>query len=382
MSQTLTEQTAISRSIRERASVALDAVEEGQSLTASQALALLALPSTSDCARLRWVADARKTHQVGGGIAYETGQSLFLTNICEMAPALYPYPARMGSSHAYVVSIDTIDDVLQAAKSGQSRWLNLSGGGFHSQLVIPGLEAPTVLKTCLRVLNHIQEQAPFCRVRGFSPDEIAFLAVVSNRSEAYILDCLKDHGLSVLEGFGAEILEDAHRARVAPKKLTVKRWLEIVALAHRRGLPTMARLEAGPLENWEQRVAHLLQLRAFQDIHPGAFQRLLIQLWPKPSHQPMPGPQAGLIAELDALKLVSVARLLLGSQIPHIQLGWVPERLAMSQHAFEWGASHAGSTDDLVYAHFLRGLPQGAGWTEAELRGLIQEAGRSPLSET
>ncbi|WP_303674321.1 hypothetical protein [Vampirovibrio chlorellavorus] len=378
MTQTLTEQSDLSRAIRERASAALDRAEDDQPLTVAQALALLALPTVADCARLRWVADGRKTHQVGEAIAYETGQSLFLTSICEMAPALYPYPARLGNAHEAVMSIDAIDATLQAAKSSQSRWLTLSGGGFHSALVIPGLEAPTVLKTYLRVLNHIQDQAPFCRVRGFSPEEIAFLAVVSDRSESYILDCLQDHGLAVLEGFGAEILEDAHRVRVAPKKLTVKRWLEIVALAQGRGLPTIARLEAGPLENWEQRVAHLAVLRAFQDAHPGAFQRLVIQLWPKPPHQPVPGAQAGLTTELDALKLVSVARLLLGSQIPHIQLGWIPERLAMSQQAFEWGASHAGSTDDLVYANFLRNLPQSAGWTEAELQGLIQEAGRTP----
>jgi 2-iminoacetate synthase ThiH len=378
LSQASTEQTDLSRAIRERASYVLDAVEDGQTVEVTQALALLSLKSTSDCARLQRVSDALRTRQAGHGIAYDTGQSLFLTNICEMTPALYPYPAPSGSPQAHGTSIDTIDAILQATKSGQSCWLTVSGGGFHSQLVIPGLEAPTVLKTYLRVLSHIQDQLPSCRVRGFSPDEIAFLAVVSNRSEAYILDCLRDHGLEVLAGFGVEILDDTHRARIAPKKLTVKRWLEIVAMAHQRGLPTIARLEAGPLESLEQRLAHLAVLRAFQDIHPGAFQRLTLQMWPHPPHLPIAGPQAGLISELDVLKLVAVARLLLGSHIPQIQLSWFPERLDLSQQAFEWGASHAGSTDDLAYAHFLRGLPPAPVWTEAELRSLIQEAGQSP----
>ena len=229
------------------------------------------------------------------------------------------------------------------------------------------------------MLNHIQDQVASCRIQGFSPDEIAFLAVVSNRSEAYILDCLKDHGVRVLESFGTEILEDAHRVRIAPKKLTVKRWLEIVALAHQRGMPTLARLEAGPLESREQRVAHLALLREFQDTHPGAFQRLIIQLWPHPSHQPIAGPQAGLISESEALKLVSVARLLLGQQIPQSQFSWVPERLEMAQQAFEWGASHAGNTDDLSYAQFLRNKAPVPVWTESELRGLIEEAGQRPV---
>lgn len=378
LSQTFSDQTALSRSMQETAYFALDAVEDGQPLNASQALALLSLPALSDCARLRFAADSLKTSQVSPEIAYSTGQSLFLTNICEMTPALYSYPVQPGSSSAYCLSIDDIDAVLQAATSQQSQWLTVSGGGFHSQIIIPGLEAPTVLKTYLRVLSHIQDQAPSCRVRGFSPDEIAFLSVVSNRSEAYILDCLKDHGLQVLEGFGAEILVDAHRARIAPKKLTVKAWLSIVAQAHERGIPTVARLEAGPLENWEQRVAHLILLRAFQETHPGAFQRLTIQMWAHPAHLPVAGPQAGLIAEVEALKLVAVTRLWLGEQIPQIQLAWMPERPETTQQAFEWGASHAGSNDDWVYAHFLRGNPRVPAWTEAELRSLIQEAGHSP----
>lgn len=298
-----------------------------------------------------------------------------------MAPALYPYPATQGNPQAYRLSIDDIDTILQAVKSQQSQWLTVSGGGFDSELVIPGLEAATVLKTYLRVLNHIQDQVPSCRIQGFSPDEIAFLAVVSNRSEAYILDCLKDHGVRILEGFGTEILADAHRARIAPKKLTVKRWLEILALAHHRGMPTIARLEAGPLESREQRVAHLALLREFQDDHPGAFQRLIIQLWSHPSHQPIAGPQGGLISESEALKLVSVARLLLGQQIPQIQFSWVPERLEMAQQAFEWGASHAGNTDDLAYAQFLRNQRPADVWAESELRGLIEEAGQRPVLE-
>lgn len=357
----------------------LQRAADEQVLTPQQALRLLTVQNGSDLLALRQVAQDLAQRQGGPEVTYTTGRSLFLTNVCELRPVLYPYPKRPEQPGAWIASVDTVDQLLEAARRESVQWITLSGGGFHTGLVIPGLEAPTVLKTYLRVLERIQDRVPESWLCGFSPDEIAFLALVSDRSEAYILDCLLDYGLRRLEGFGTGLLLDRHRARLSPKKLTVKQWLDIVALAHQRGVPVVARLEASQLESWEQRLEHLYLLKAFQEHYPGAFCQLVVQAWPYPPVEPVTGPCGGFTQERDFHKLMAVARLVLGPLLPELQLAWVPDRLAMTQGAFEWGSRHAGGTHDLAYAHFLRDECSQPAWTETELRRLIQEAGYSPL---
>jgi cyclic dehypoxanthinyl futalosine synthase len=190
-----------------------------------------------------------------------------------------------------------------------------------------------------------------------------------------------DHGLKALDTFGVDVLVDTVRASISPKKATVKRWLEIAAMARQLELPVTARIEAGPIERLSQRVRHFEVLRWFLEKHPGTFSKLVPQMWAKPLIQPVPPPGLAYTNYSHRLKLIAVSRLFLGSLIADQQVCWLPDQVEEAQEALSWGANDFGCTDSLAYYRFLSGQMTGFetrnGFTESEFAGLIRETGSS-----
>jgi FO synthase subunit 2 len=356
----------------------LNAVEDGRALSVGEALQLLQAQKEDDLALLREAADAARKRQRGDAIGTAAGCSLFLTNLDEMAPSIHPYPRRPGDTGAWTVSIDDIDAYLELAGYRKLTQITVSGGGFWPYLQIPGLEAPTLLKTYAKVLAHIREKAPTLAITGFSPDELDFLRIISDRNERYVLELLKDQGLQVVGGHGAEILVDAVRRKVSPKKAKVKRWFEIVATAHNLAVPTVLKIEAGHFETLPQRVQHLERAREFLQKHPGAFSMLVPRMWtgkaPEEarSGEPMSMPGAACRTHRDQLKLIAVARLFLGELLPLQQVFWQPDSVEQAQEGLHWGADFLGSTDSLAYHTFLSGSRERVDFTPDELARLGQ----------
>lgn len=356
----------------------LDAAEDGRELSTAEATHLLALTRDEDLVRLRQVADTVRKRQSGEPVLYEAGASLFLTNLCEMAPTLYPYPRKPGEAGAYTLTIDDIDSTLELAHAKQVRTITVSGGGLWEGLSIPGLEAPNALKTWMKLLRYIRECYPEFSIQGFSPDEVEFLCILNNRNHRYMLELLMDHGLSALMSFGSDVLVDSIRTRVSPKKATVKRWLEIVAMARYLELPVIANLEAGPLETLAERVRHLEVLRRFLRKQPDAFSRIIPHMWIKPPLQPVATPGMALTSHTHRLKLIAVTRLFLGEVIPNQQVCWLPDQVEEAQEALSWGANCFGSTDSLAYYRFLTGDSKPEDFTATDFTDMIAETGREP----
>ena len=68
-----------------------------------------------------------------------------------------------------------------------------------------------------------------------------------------------------LPGGGAEIFHPRVRKLICDHKVSGQRWLEIARTAHEIGLRSNATMLYGHLETNEERVDHLIQLRATQD---------------------------------------------------------------------------------------------------------------------
>jgi 2-iminoacetate synthase ThiH len=356
--------------------VILNTVEDGRELSAGDALQLLRVQKEDDLALLREAADTARKRQRGDTIGTAAGCSLFLTNLDEMEPVIHPYPRRPGDTGAWTLSIDEIDACLELAGYRELTQITVSSGGFWPYLQIPGLEAPTLLKTYAKVLAHIRGKAPNLAITGFSPDELDFLRIISDRSERYVLELLKDQGLQVLGGHGAEILVDTVRRKVAPKKAKVKRWFEIVATTHSLAVPTVLKIEAGHFETLQQRTQHLERVREFLKKHPGALSMLVPQMWtgnaPEEARNggqsSMPG--AAYRTAKDQFKLIAVSRLFLGELLPVQQVFWQPDGVEQAQEGLHWGADFLGSTDSLAYPAFLAGSRERVDFTPDELARL------------
>ena len=80
-----------------------------------------------------------------------------------------------------------------------------------------------------------------------------------------MLERLKDAGMDSLPGGGAEIFSERVRRIICDHKLTGEQWLEVARTAHQLGLHSNCTMLYGHIETEEDRVDHLLRLRALQD---------------------------------------------------------------------------------------------------------------------
>lgn len=268
---------------------------------------------------------------------------LYLTNMCEMQPVVYSYPRPEDAKDAFILTIDDIDARIEAGLDRGADTVFIHGG-FWSAMRIPGLEAPTVLKTHERLLKHMERHYPRLNVTGYSPDEIDFLRIVSDKSSRYILESFYDKGLRELSGYGADILKDQIRKQVSPKKMPVKDWLKTAAIARKTGLTVTATMTFGHKDNMADRVDHLDVLRDFLARNPGAFSRFIPQAM-----------NASLMPSEERLAMIAVIRLFLGEILHDQSVCAHPDLTGEFGAALEFGANHRGAPSDWADTAFLLG---------------------------
>ena len=95
--------------------------------------------------------------------------------------------------------------------------------------------------------------------------EIDFFARHAQISIQEVLTRLKEAGLALLPGGGAEVFSERVRELLFPSKIGAPRWLEIHRIAHGMGLRSNATLLYGHVETRLERLEHMLKLRNLQD---------------------------------------------------------------------------------------------------------------------
>jgi cyclic dehypoxanthinyl futalosine synthase len=199
------------------------------------------------------------------------------------------------------------------------------------------------VEAACRLFRYIKKHHPI-HIHGLSPPEVVHMAGVDGLGLGEALDRLVEAGLGSIPGGGAEILVDRVRGLIAPGKCSAGRWLEVMDLAHQRGLCTTATMMFGSLETPAERVEHLARLRELQDqslargrgrftaFIPWSFQPANTAL----SHLPP-------ATAVDYLRLLAVSRLFLDN-FPHLQASWVTQGAKIAQTALSFGADDLGST--------------------------------------
>ena len=169
--------------------------------------------------------------------------------------------------------------------------------------------------------------------------EVAYLAKRAKLSIAETLQQLKSAGVDSLPGGGAEIFADRIRHIICDHKIDGGQWLETARLAHNLGLRSNATMLYGHVENDEDRVDHLMRLRALQD-ETGGFQTF-IPLAFHPDNTPLEHlPKTTGMLDI---KQIAVSRLLLDN-FPHIKAYWQMLTPKIAQIALRFGADDLDGT--------------------------------------
>ena len=355
----------------------LDAVETkleaGERLSFADGLTLLA---TTDLLRLGRLADtarrrmAANSAQVAAGEAgvddvfFINNRHINHTNVCKNRCDFCAFSRDADQDGAYTMSLG---EVLDKARSSLAEGI--------TELHIVGGEHPDLPYSAIReMIAELHALAPQVSLTAFTASEIVHFAGQSGLSEEDVLLDLKEAGLGSLPGGGAEVLARRVRDQVCAKKISGEKWLEVHKLAHRCGLRTNATMLYGHIETADERIDHLVRLRAAQD-ETGGFQAFIpLAFHPQNTKLSDLAPTTGV----DDLKMLAVARLMLDN-FEHIKAYWVMIGLKLAQVSLYFGVDDVDGTIIEETITKAAGSQAGQSVPRSELVRIIKDAGRVPV---
>jgi len=336
-------------------------VEKGTRLSKSDAMKLMA---TDDLLSLGQLADKVRQRKSGDHVYFNVNRHINLTNICVSRCKFCAFSRDKGDADAYAM---TIDDVLEKARSARDL-------GITELHIVSGLHPDLPFDYYLEVISRLKEIMPDVHIKAFTAVEIDYFTKIARLSQKEVLMKLKEAGLGSLPGGGAEILNHRVREAVCAKKASADEWLEVMRTAHQLGLKSNATMLYGHIETVEERVDHLLTLRALQD-ETGGFQSFI----PLPFHplntqlKECKKPSA-----FESLKVLAVSRLVLDN-FSYIKAYWIMLGLKVAQLSLLFGVNDLDGTVVEEKITHAAGAETGQAMLREELLKLIHEAGSTPV---
>jgi aminodeoxyfutalosine synthase len=318
----------------------------------------------ADLFSLGELANLVRERKNGNFAYYNVNAHLNPTNVCVYRCTFCAFRADLKSPKGYVMTDEQIlERAAEADRKGATE-LHIVGG-LHHQLPY---------EWYLNVVRVIHRAYPRLHLKAYTAVEWDWFARLTGRPTRDLLAEFKEAGLGSLPGGGAEIFHPEVRDRICEHKADAGAWLRIHREAHELGLRSNATMLYGHIEEARHRIDHLCRLRALQD-ETGGFQTFI----PLAFHPDNTGlahlPKASGLMDL---KTMAVSRLMLDN-FPHVKAYWVMLGIKTAQVALSFGADDLDGTvvHEKIYHDAGSDSPQEL--CVAEIRRLIEEAGRVPV---
>ncbi|WP_034622585.1 aminofutalosine synthase MqnE [Desulfovermiculus halophilus] len=337
-----------------------DKVRAGERLTLDEGQALFDCP---DPVLVGALAHAARTERHGLGTSYVLNQQINYTNICVNQCRFCSYYRKQGQEQAFELSLEEIKEKIMAQSDMPLTEIHIVGG-CHPGLGLDYYEA---------ALSTIRALRPDVILKCFTPVEIEHFANLEGISPREVLLRLRQSGLDMMAGGGAEIFAPDVRRRICPEKISGQRWLEISGLAHSLGLKTNCTMLFGHLETVRDRLEHLELLRTQQD-QTGGFV-CFIPLPFQTKNNQLTGITS--LTGIEELKTIAVCRLMLDN-IPNIKSYWVMLGLKQAQAALFFGANDLDGTVVEEKIGHMAGADSPQVLTRKELEDMIRGCGLIP----
>ncbi|MEE4358571.1 MAG: cyclic dehypoxanthinyl futalosine synthase [Desulfococcaceae bacterium] len=336
-------------------------ISEGQRLRAEDGLMLYRSP---DITGLGHLADQVRRKRHGNTAYYVYNQHINYSNICINRCRFCAFARDKEEKGSYTYSIEDVEKHLRERIEEPVREIHMVGG------LNPALEF-SYYPELLRCIKKIR---PDVSIKAFTAVEIDYLSQISGLSLEDTIAVLKEAGLDMIPGGGAEILDPRIHAELFPRKISGKRWLEVMEALHGAGLSANASMLYGHIESREERIRHLISLRELQDKTGGFSAFIPLAFHPqntKLSHLPS-------TTAYDDLKTVAIARLMLDN-FDHIKAYWVMIGEKLAQTALFFGADDLDGTIVEEKITHMAGASSPKGLHREEMEHLITAAGFVPV---
>lgn len=338
-------------------------VHDGERLTLDDGVRLF---RSDDLFALGRMANVVRERKNGNKAYYVLNMHLNYTNVCVHSCTFCygAYAKHPGEAGGYVMNLDDVFKYAERIKGSRITEIHIVGG------IYPKLP----YKYYLDMLAGLKERHPQIHLKAFTAVEIDHLSRLAKKSVEETLKELASVGLDSMPGGGAEIFAPRVREKICDTKTDADLWLDIHRTAHRLGLRSTATMLYGHIESAEDRVDHMLRLRALQD-ETGGFTAFIPLAFHPANTQMADIPKA---TGLTDIKIHAIARLMLDN-FDHIKGYWIMTGLKMAQLLLSFGVDDIdGTVVEEKIVHYA-GAESPVGVNEEELRRLIVEAGRHPI---
>lgn len=294
---------------------------------------------------------------------YNVNRHLNYTNVCVSDCAFCGFYRRVRHPEAYEWSVQECVEIARQAYMEGARELHIVGG-LHPRFQFDYYAS---------MLRELKRNFPDMHLKAFTMVEIDHLTKTCRMSDEEVIQGLINAGLDSCPGGGAEIFREPTRSKICAHKTSGERWLELSEKVHHHHIKTNATMLYGHIESLEDRIDHLIKLRALQDKTQGFMCFIPLAFHPEGTDlSNLSGPSA-----IDSLKTIAVSRLMLDN-IPHIKAYWVMLGKNIAQVALRFGADDLDGTinqgGSLMESYLAEGNTNHL--TKAEIETMIQEAGR------
>ncbi len=303
--------------------------------------------------------------QKHGNVAfYNVNRYLNPTNLCWVDCGLCAWARKPGVSGGYSMSIE------EAVSEAAAGWHD----GITELHVVGGLHPSLPYAWYLDLCRALKSRFPGVHLKAWTMVELDWFARVGKKDVAEVIRDLKGAGMDSCPGGGAEIFERKVRDVICRDKISGERWLEVARLCHENGVKTNVTMLYGHVESVEDRVDHLVRIRALQDETKGFLGFIPLAFHPEETQLPHLPPADG---QTD-LRVIAVARLMLDN-LDHIKAYWVQIGEKLAPIALHFGADDlVGTVTEETITH-AAGAKTSAGLSRAEMERMIRGAGRDPF---
>jgi aminodeoxyfutalosine synthase len=340
-------------------------IESGARLDLEDGISLL---ESDDLLGLGELADRARRLRGGGDEVYFV-QNLYLnqTNVCRVKCKFCAFAVTQKQPGAYTYTAgELVEDALRQREATGFTEIHMVGG-----------ESPHVdFDYYVEIVGQLHAAMPDVHLKLFTASEIHHMTTLSGLSHEQVLRELQAAGLGSLPGGGAEVFADRVRRLVAPGKEHPDVWFHVHRIAHSLGIPTHCTMLYGHVETYEERIDHLLRLRALQDETGGFLAFIPLAFHPENTVFERRGWKHTPAS--DDLKMIAVSRLLLDN-IPHTKAYWIMMGLPLAQIALHFGANDVQGTVVREEIFHAAGARTETEQKIEELVRVITQAGRVPV---
>lgn len=338
-------------------------VDNGERLAPEDGLRLYQTPNLSAVGAMANIVRERIN---GDTTYYVRNQHINYTNICNKFCKFCSFYAKKGGPDPYEMTLEEVRTRLEWHRDVRITEVHMVGG------INPRLPYSYYMD----LVRLVKEVMPGAHVKAFTAVEIEQIA---SKGKVTILQALKDlmdAGLDCLPGGGIEILSDRVHKELFGRKLNGEEWKAVARASASLGLPQYATMLYGHIETLEERVEHLVQLRALQDEVGNFLSFTPLSFHPENTDLPDIKPLTGD----NDLRNIAVSRLMLDN-FAHIKSFWIMNTPEVTQAALWYGADDC---DGLVHEYEITYKEGEFGNKKQSLTYdnmcfIIREAGRVPV---